>query len=109
MGATMRKAMICISVMLALFQLLPMLYGHRMSTSAAQAAVSQPVSKRMEAVAIADKMPQMTPASVSVPGPKTCYRQYRVKYDRCQAGDRACHAKMADQWDLCEATGMWPK
>ena len=101
--------MICVSVMLALFQLWPIVFGQRSPTTVAQAAVANAAPKRVEAVAMVDKLPQMTPAAVSIPAPKSCYRQYRVKFDQCPAGDQICRAKMADQWDLCEATGMWPQ
>ncbi len=95
--------------MLALFQLWPMVFGHRAPMDAAPAAIAEVVPKRVEAVAMTDTLPRMTPAAVSLPALKSCYRQYRAKFQQCPASDRACRTKMADQWDLCEATGLWPQ
>jgi hypothetical protein len=105
----MRKAMICVSVMLALFQLWPMVFGRHATSNTAGAAVVAAAPRVVQAVAIAEKVPQMTPASVSVPAPRSCYTRYKAEFQQCRAGDQLCHAKMAEHWDLCEATGMWPE
>jgi len=52
------------------------------------------------------------PAAVSVAGdgaPVSCYKRYTAVFAACSHEDKACHIKAADQWDLCEATGFWPK
>ncbi len=105
----MRKAMICVSVMLALFQVWPVVFGHRGGTAPTAKAVVAAVPRAVMAVATASSAPKIAPAMASEPAPKTCYRQYLVKFAECAAGDQACHVKAADQWDLCDATGMWPK
>ena len=108
----MRKAMICVCFMLALLQVWPMIFGHRAGeASAAVSAVTAPIvaPKPVAAVAVAAIAP--APAQVSVPGsvqPKSCYKQYEAVNNACSRGDQACHAKAADKWDLCEATGFWP-
>lgn len=102
----MRKTMIGASIVLAGFQLWPLLFGHR-SGDAANATATAP--KLMPAVAMASHAPQLTPAVAAVSTPKSCYRQYQAKFAACAAGDQACHVKTGDQWDLCEATGFWPQ
>ncbi len=103
----MRKAMICVCVMLAMVQVWPMIFGHR--AGEASAAVSEHVQQAKLIPAVATV--QLAPAKVSVPAggaPKSCYRQYQTVFATCAKNDQACHIKAADQWDLCEATGFWP-
>ena len=109
MGAIMRKAMICVSVMLALFQLWPVVFGRPGGKAPTAAAVAAVAPRAVLAVATASTMPELTPASASAPAPKSCYRQYQAKFAQCPAADQACHVKVADQWDLCEAKGIWPQ
>ena len=101
--------MICVSVMLALFQLWPVVFGQRGGKAPTAAAVVAAAPRAVMAVAAASAAPDLTRAAVSIPAPKSCYRQYQAKFGQCAAGDQACHVKMADQWDLCEAQGMWPQ
>ena len=101
--------MICVSVVLALFQMWPLVFGHHGTATPSAATVVAVAPHAALAVARASVIPEMTPAAVSVPAPKSCYRQYQAKFGQCSATDQACHVKAADQWDLCEATGMWPK
>jgi len=66
--------------------------------------------KLVAAVATAREIP--VPAVVSVPAdgaPLSCYKHYKAVFAGCSQDDQACHIKAADQWDLCEATGFWPK
>ncbi len=105
----MRNAMICVSVMLALFQAWPVVFGHRAGIAPTAAPVLAAAPRVTMAVAKASTIPKMVPAVASVPAPKTCYQQYRAKFGHCAAADQVCHIKTADQWDLCEATGMWPQ
>ena len=101
--------MICVSVVLALFQMWPLFFGHRGAAAPSAAAVVAAAPHAVLAVARVSATPQMTPAAMPVPAPKSCYRQYQAKFGQCSAADQACHVKTADQWDLCEATGMWPQ
>lgn len=110
----MRKAMICVSVLLALFHLWPIVFSPRVPPTAAQGArpaalATQVMPTQIGVVAMVDQPPPMAPAAATVAVPKSCYRQYRMTVDRCPAGDRSCQARTADQWDLCEARGMWPQ
>lgn len=105
----MRRAMICVSIMLAMLQVWPMMFGHR-TVGAGAVSVAASLPKTIPAVALASSKPRIeAAAAVSTPLPKSCYRQYQAKFGQCPAGDQACHVKVADDWDLCEATGVWPR
>ena len=106
----MRKAMICVSMMLVLLQVWPMLFGHRAGEASAAISAETQVPKVIPAVATTQSIP--IPAAVSVPGdgaPVGCYKRYTAVFAACSRDDQACHIKAADQWDLCEATGLWAK
>lgn len=104
----MRKMMIFVSVLLALFQLYSMAATGRRDKAPTAASVVAAAPRAMLAVAAASSAPQMAAVTASAPTPKSCYRQYQAKFQQCGAADRACHLNAADQWDLCEATGVWP-
>ena len=106
----MRRAMICVSVMLALFLVWPMIFGQHGEGAAAAATATREVPKPIPAVAVAAVIP--IPAKVSLPAaiaPKSCYKHYQAAFKKCVRGDQACSINAADQWDLCEATGFWPE
>ena len=106
----MRKAMICVSMMLVLLQVWPMLFGHRAGEASAAISAEAEVPRVIAAVATTRAIP--VPAAVSVPGdgaPVGCYKRYKAVFAACSTDDKACRIKAADQWDLCEATGFWPK
>ena len=108
----MRQAMICVSVMLALVQLWPVVFGHRLQATmpalAAEtklAAASPASSQSVPAVAV-------VPVSKALPvtgkaNPIGCYQRYQIAYRACSPSDGGCRMAAADRWDLCEATGMW--
>lgn len=104
----MRRAMICVSVMLAFVQMWPMIFGNRsvvdFASPGAHAAVVIAVPPR--AVHPPVKLASVGPAKVSAPS--SCFAQYRAKYAACAKGDLACGSTASNQWDLCEATGFWP-
>ena len=103
----MRKAMICVCVMLAMLQVWPMIFGPRAGEASAAISERAEKPKLLPAVATA----RTIPAKVSVPAGgalKSCYKQYQAAFAICSRDDQACHIKTADQWDLCEATGFWP-
>ena len=105
----MRRAMICVSVMLALLQFWPMVFGQRGGPTAAAATAPTEAPKPIPAVATAKPMPvQIAANTAPSSAPKGCYQQYRVAFGSCSKDDKACQIKMADKWDLCEATGFWP-
>jgi hypothetical protein len=106
----MRRAMICVSVMLALFLVWPMIFGQHGEGAAAAATATREAPKPIPAVAVAAVIP--IPAKVSLPAaiaPKSCYKRYQAAFQKCARGDQACSINAADQWDLCEATGFWPE
>ena len=106
----MRRAMICVSMMLALFLVWPMIFGQHGEGAAAATTARAERPKAVPAVAVAKVIP--IPAKISLPAttaPRSCYKHYKAALDRCANGDRACRIKTADQWDLCEATGFWPE
>jgi len=106
----MRRAMICVSVMLALFLVWPMIFGQHGEGVASAAIATRAVPKPVPAVAVATVIP--IPAKVSLPAavaPKSCYKHYQAAVQQCARGNQACGINAADQWDLCEATGFWPE
>jgi len=100
----MRKWMICASVVLAMFQLWPIVFGHN---SNSEASASMPAPHMVAAVATTSRAPIKVAASKPAGPPQSCYSHYRAIYSACAVGDRACHLHAADAWDLCEATGTW--
>ena len=114
----MRKVMICVSVMLALLQLWPMVFGHRMMPSVpAKAAEMQMVASAAVSNAghrVSQLVPAVAAKPVSKPLPATgaanpigCYQRYQMAYRACTPTDGGCRMAAADHWDLCEATGSW--
>ena len=100
----MRKWMICASVVLAMFQLWPVVFGHN---SSSEASASMPAPHLVPAVATAMGGRVTVSASKPTGPPQSCYAHYRAVYSVCAVGDRACHLRAADAWDLCEAKGTW--
>ena len=103
----MRKAMIFVTALLALVQLWPTVFGHGVGSSAVVPAMAAPKS----VPAVATGRPALLKASVGRPAasaPKSCYRTYQAVFAACSRSDDSCHVRAADQWDLCEATGIWP-
>ncbi|OYY91353.1 MAG: hypothetical protein B7Y45_03500 [Sphingomonas sp. 28-66-16] len=108
----MRGAMICVSVMLAILQLWPMVFGRQASTfpssEAAQIAPAERAKMVPAVAAGAMSAPVMTIKAVEK-APKTdCYKQYTDAFQKCSPGNGQCRMAAADLWDLCEATGFWP-
>ena len=100
----MRKWMICASFVLAMLQLWPMVFGHKVNAEV-QAAV--PSTQLIPAVATAKSSPIKVAVSASSGPQQSCYTHYRAAYSVCIAGDHTCRLHAADAWDLCEATGTW--
>lgn len=104
----MRSAMICVSVMLALFLGWPLAFGGRqpvMETSRAEARTPKPApAQEARLIAAAAVVPA---ASAK---PESCYKRFQRENRGCAGGSAAvCRLKAADNWDLCEATGFWPE
>ena len=102
----MRRAMICVSFMLAIVQLWPMIFGHveggspvveaRLVPAAQAAVMTKPVT-----------MPARIPLrKLSMP---TCYQRYERAFASCAPGNASCQLRVGDNWDVCEATGFWPE
>ena len=108
----MRNAMICVSVMLAVFLGWPLAFGGgsnvRLETSRAEArtvAVAAPASK---ATLISAAATQSVPAAPAQP--ESCYKRYQREIRQCTGtSSAACRLQSADHWDMCEATGFWPE
>ncbi|WP_374146308.1 hypothetical protein [Sphingomonas sp. 28-63-12] len=107
--------MICVSVMLAILQLWPMVFGQSVTPAevAATAAPGAHAAARVPSPMVAlassgpvEAMKSSSQAAVST-GHISCYRHYEIAFAACAPSDRACRMKSADQWDLCEATGFW--
>jgi hypothetical protein len=103
----MRNAMICTSVMLALYLAWPLAFGggHR--------GIETPVgAERVAAAPIPYTKPQAMAALVPVreTKPESCYSHYQRDVRLCAGnGEAACKLSAADHWDMCEATGFWPQ
>ena len=102
----MRRMMICASVMLALLQLWPVVFGRHEATAALATSHGPGM---IAAVAMAPPAPVKPAASLVQGPPKSCYQHYRAAFQVCAKGDRTCRLHAADTWDLCEATGNWPE
>jgi hypothetical protein len=100
----MRKWMIFATVLLAMFQLWPIVSGHN---SNSEASASTPAPHLVAAVATSAATPIKVAAGKPTGPPQSCYARYRAVYSACAVGDRACHLHAADAWDLCEARGTW--
>ncbi|WP_109806576.1 hypothetical protein [Sphingosinithalassobacter portus] len=108
----MRNAMICVSIMLAVFLGWPLAFGgdgdagYRPQLAKPDAAeAAQPLRAETTPVSAA------APVSAPVQGPpESCYKRYQRQVRTCSNGNgAACRLKAADNWDLCEATGFWPE
>ena len=109
-GFYMRRAMICVSVMLALFQIWPTIFGQR-GAGALAAETALPSAPKPSSVAAAVKAIPI-PARASNLGsaaPRSCEAQYQAALRRCDATDKSCRIKTIDQSDVCDATGFWPE
>lgn len=112
----MRRAMICVSFMLAILQLWPMVFGQK-SGGAANAAQSEPrfvaaaqaAPRSVAAVARRDMTPIPVKARATDAPMPSCYHLYEKAFARCGPGGAACQLKAGDAWDVCEATGFWPQ
>ncbi len=107
----MRRAMICVSFMLAVLQLWPVVFGRGEDSGGAAAAaraipaaVAHPAPLSTDAAKALASKPKLV-ARQSMP---TCYQTYERKFGQCGGGDSACQLKVGDDWDVCEATGLWP-
>ncbi|HEX8413405.1 MAG TPA: hypothetical protein VF637_05900 [Sphingomicrobium sp.] len=104
----MRRVIICVSFMLAILQLWPVVFGQSAGAGAASAAavvtpkpgagVSQLSVKPVTNIAIGSKSPSLP----------TCFETYGRRFAQCSGNDSACQLRVIDHWDVCEATGLWP-
>lgn len=104
--------MICVSVMLAVFLTWPLVFGSEKSSSVraagakAVASVSPPPASAAEAQLMKTAVrPAKLPEAKVL---ESCFKRYEREYAQCGATNSACRMKVADNWDLCEATGFWP-
>lgn len=100
--------MICVSVMLAIFLAWPMIFGSEKS-SAVRAAGAKVAAVAAPAASARMVQTNVKPAAARQSQVlESCFKRYEREYARCNAIDSSCRMKVADQWDLCEATGFWP-
>lgn len=104
--------MICVSIMLAMLQIWPMVFGKDSLPTAAMAAnllhratASAPRPKL--AYNEAAYVPAKVNAAPKLSMQETCYQHYRRAFKACDVNSQSCHLDVADRWDLCEATGSW--
>ncbi|MFZ5747785.1 MAG: hypothetical protein ACOY45_09020 [Pseudomonadota bacterium] len=103
----MRNAMICASVMLAVFLGWPLAFG--------DGGKANLEAGKAEARAVAETAPQKVAAAVPAASapvaaaqPESCYKRYQRTVKQCVPSDPACRQRASDEWDMCEATGFWP-
>lgn len=115
MGGLVRNAMICVSVMLALFLGWPLLFGENGLQFGGGASASAASVVARVAVPAPDPAPSLVSAGFSslpvadARHPESCSRRYVRERALCRnSGDRAtCMEKASDGLDMCEATGVW--
>ena len=102
----MRRAMICVSFMLAIVQVWPLIFsGSGAKNPIAQARFVPGAQAAVKPVAM--KIPtRVRPAQSGMP---TCYQRYERAYASCGGGNARCQLRAGDNWDVCEATGFWPE
>lgn len=96
--------MICVSVMLAVFLAWPMVFGSP-KTSAARAATATAAAGADARLVKTVVKPAPLPATKPL---ESCFKRYEREYAQCSSVNSSCRMKVADNWDLCEATGFWP-
>jgi hypothetical protein len=102
----MRKAMICVGVMLTMLQLWPMIFGHDASQAIAAEAIGTGTTSGAQNVAVLPIPRSAAAQSRTNPPMESCLRVYRHALDACRAGDGACRLQTSDRWQVCEATGF---
>jgi hypothetical protein len=98
--------MICVSVMLAVVQLWPLVFGGWGERDVAQAARLVPTAQAAVKPVTVKVPARVRPAQSGMP---TCYQRYERAYASCGAGHAGCQLRAGDNWDVCEATGFWPE
>ena len=106
----MRNAMICTTIMMAIFLAWPMAFGddHRPGFA--------PGPARAEALAF-DTPVRTTPIRIEVRSaaitdrtvPASCQKRYEQAYSGCAIADRECRITAGEDWDICDQTGFWPE
>ena len=101
--------MICVSVMLAIFLVWPVLFGGAETLSEAEQRTPRLVPQAKAAETRIVKAESRSAADNSL-AMLTCYKRYEAAFGNCVGADAAqCRGVAADKWDLCEARGVWPE
>lgn len=104
----MRNAMICVSVMLAIILVWPLMFmrGGSEATNVAARAIKPAVAKSADTSArtIQVGLSMLIPPAVAKP--ESCERHLARAERKC-GSDNACLLAASDKWDLCQATGAW--
>jgi hypothetical protein len=100
--------MICASIALAANLAWPLAFGsgHKgLETAAVAREVKpQPKPKFVANAVVAHGDIDLQPKAES------CYKRYQREVQQCVGTNNAgCRLGAADQWDMCEVTGFWPK
>ena len=104
----MRNAMICVSMMLAVFLGWPLAFGSGGTPTLQQSRAE--ASAILAPVAAAEVKPVQVAAAAVPAKPESCYKRYQREIRQCTGGSgAACRLGAADHWDMCEATGFWPE
>jgi hypothetical protein len=101
--------MICVSVMLAILQIWPMMFGHD-ANQAIAAEPLRPIPPTRGAARNVVILPVPQPADgqsrAVIPAMQSCLGLYREALNECRRGDANCTLTASDRWQVCEATGF---
>jgi hypothetical protein len=100
--------MIAVSVMLAIFLVWPLVFGHSAAPVDAAPAQAHSLASGRAELALVDGTGKPLHAA-SARKPESCYHRYQREVAACSVNSAACRLSVADRWDLCEATGFWPQ
>jgi hypothetical protein len=102
--------MIFVSVMLAILQIWPMLFGQ----DANQAIAAEPVhivsarqsANQKVAILTVPRPVVAGEAQAAIPSMESCLITYRRALSECRRDDLSCGLRTSDRWQVCEATGF---
>lgn len=99
--------MICVGFMLAVVLGWPLVFGSTSARGLETAAEARAVDViAVPRVKMAAAPIVFAPAPAA---PESCYNRYAREVRLCPGtAGAACRLRVADHWDICEATGFWP-
>ncbi len=101
--------MICVSVMLAILQIWPMMFGQDSNRAIAAepvrvVAMARPAAKNVAILPV--PQPVAGEPKAAIPQMESCLRLYQRALSECRYGDTDCRLRLSNRWQVCEATGF---